>query len=133
MPQRSLHDTRFFVEYFYSENSDLLRKLREDLRSTRERLVSVVTIHEMHRIDLENEGKEVAAMRSETVRRDFEVLEIDYEIAVKSAALRSLHRIPMADSLIAATAEFRKSPVVSDDPHFQRIESIKTLWYTTSD
>lgn len=63
MPQRSVFDTRFFVEYFYSDDERTLTKLKEDLKSTRERTVSAVTIHEIYKIDLEREGREVAKMR----------------------------------------------------------------------
>jgi len=131
MPERSVYDTRFFVEYFYSGDSEFLRRLKEDLRSVRDRKVSVVTIHEVYRIDLEREGREVARLRSETIRRDFDVVDMDYETAARSAELRSRHRIPMADSVIAATAQIHGCPVVSDDPHFQKIEGIKTRWYST--
>jgi predicted nucleic acid-binding protein len=128
MPERSVYDTRFFVEYFYSGDSEFLIRLKEDLRSVRDRKVSVVTIHEVYRIDLEREGREVARLRSETIRRDFDVVDMDYETAIRSAELRSRHRIPMANSVIAATAQIRGCPVVSDDPHFQKIEGIKTRW-----
>jgi len=131
MPERSVYDTRFFVEYFYSVDSEFLRRLKEDLRSVRDRKVSVVTIHEVYRIDLEREGREVAKLRSETIRRDFDVVDMEYETAVRSAELRSRHRIPMADSVIAATAQMHGCPVVSDDPHFQKIEGLKTRWYST--
>ena len=87
-----------------------------------------MTIHEVYRIDLEREGREVARLRSETIHRDFDVVDMDYETAIRSAELRSRHRIPMADSVIAATAQIRGCPVVSDDPHFQKIEGIKTRW-----
>ena len=130
MPERSVYDTRFFVEYFYSGDSEFLSRLKEDLRSVRDRKVSVVTIHEVYRIDLEREGREVARLRSETIHRDFDVVDMDYETAIRSAELRSRHRIPMADSVIAATAQIRGCPVVSDDPHFQKIEGIKTRWIT---
>ena len=128
MPERSVYDTRFFVEYFYSGDSEFLSRLKEDLRSVRDQKVSVVTIHEVYRIDLEREGREVARLRSETIHRDFDVVDMDYETAIRSAELRSRHRIPMADSVIAATAQIRGCPVVSDDPHFQKIEGIKTRW-----
>jgi len=131
MPERSVYDTRFFVEYFYSVDSEFLRRLKEGLRSVRDRKVSVVTIHEVYRIDLEREGREVARLRSETIRRDFDVVDMEYETAVRSAELRSRHRIPMADSVIAATAQMHGCPVVSDDPHFQKIEGLKTRWYST--
>ena len=131
MPERSVYDTRFFVEYFYSGDTELLRRLKEDLRAVRERMVSALTIHEIHRINLEREGREVATLRSETIRRDFNVVDVDYGTAVRSAELRNRYRIPMADSVIAATAQINGCPVVSDDRHFQEIEDLKTRWYTT--
>ncbi|MBD3204942.1 PIN domain-containing protein [Candidatus Bathyarchaeota archaeon] len=129
MPKKSLYDTRFFVEYFYSSDPGFLRKLKEDLRSVKERKVSAVTIHEIYRIDLEKEGRDVARIRSETIRRSFDVLSVDHDIAVKSAEMRKLYMIPMADSIIAATSRAQGCPVVTDDPHFQIMEEIKTRWY----
>lgn len=90
-----------------------------------------MTIHEVYWIDLKREGREVARLRSETIRRDFDVVDLDYETAIRSAELRSRHRIPITDSVIAATARIRGCPVVSDDPHFQKIEGMKTRWYST--
>jgi predicted nucleic acid-binding protein len=132
MPERSVYDTRFFVEYFYSGDSGLLRRMKEDLRSVRDRKVSVVTIHEIYRIDLERGGREVAKLRSETISRDFDVVEMDYDTAIRSAELSSRHRIPMADSVIAATAQKYGCSVVSDDPHFQKIKGLKTRWQPAS-
>jgi len=131
MRERSVYDTRFFVEYFYSGDTGFLRRLKEDLRAVRERMVSALTIHEVYRVNLEREGREVAILRSETIRRDFNVVDVDYETAVRSAELRSKHRIPMADSVIAATAQIHGCPLVSDDAHFKQIPDLKTRWYTT--
>ena len=131
MRERSVYDTRFFVEYFYSGDAGFLRRLKEDLRAVRERMVSALTIHEVYRVNLEREGREVAILRSETIRRDFNVVDVDYETAVRSAELRSKHRIPMADSVIAATAQIHGCSLVSDDAHFQQIPDLKTRWYTT--
>ena len=57
MPDRCLYDTRFFVEYFYSNDPEFVRKLKEELRSVKERMVSSLTVHEIHRIVLKREGK----------------------------------------------------------------------------
>jgi len=127
----SVYDTRFFVEYFYSGDAWVLRRLKEDLRAVRERMVSALTVHEIHRINMEREGRDVAILRSKTIRRDFKIVDVDYEIAVRSAELRSRYRIPMADSVIAATAQIHGCPLVSDDSHFQKIEDLNTRWYTT--
>jgi len=131
MPERRLYDTRFFVEYFYSGDAELLRRLKEDLRAARDRMVSALTVHEIHRINLEREGKNVAALRSSTIRGDFKVVDVDYETAVTSAELRSRHRIPMGDSVIAATAQIQGCLLVSDDAHFKEIPDLKTRWITT--
>jgi len=131
MPEKSVYDTRFFVEYFYSGDADFLRRLKEDLKAVRERMVSALTVHEIHRINLEKEGREVATLRSETICRDFNVVDVDYETAVISAELRSRHRMPMADSVIAATAQIHGCSLVSDDPHFQGIRNLKTRWLAT--
>jgi toxin FitB len=128
MPERRLYDTRFFVEYFYSENNELLRKLKEELRSVKERMVSSLTIHEIHRINLKREGKDVAALKSNTIRRDFQIIDVDYKTAVKSAELRSIHSVPMADSVIAASAQINECILFSDDPHFKEIQNLKTKW-----
>ena len=94
MPQKSIYDTRFFVEYVYSDDDESLRRLKEDLRSTKERVVSVVTIHEIYKIVLEREGREVAKLRGETIRRDFEVVDMGYELAIESSEIRNKYRIP---------------------------------------
>lgn len=131
MPEKSVYDTRFFVEYFYSGDVGFLRRLKRDLKAVRERMVSALTVHEIHRINLEREGREVATLRSETICRDFNVVDVDYETAVISAELRSRHRMPMADSVIAATAQIHGCSLVSDDPHFQGIKNLKTRWLAT--
>ena len=128
MPDRCVYDTRFFVEYFYSNDPEFVRKLKEELRSVKERIVSSLTIHEIHRIVLKREGKDVATLRSNTIQGDFEVIDVDYKIAIKSAELRNKHQIPMADSVIAATAQIHQCPLFSDDDHFKNIENLKTTW-----
>lgn len=87
-----------------------------------------LTIHEFHRIVLKTKGKEVAALRSGTIQRDFKVVDVDYSIAVKSAELRAKHPMPIADSVIAATAQIKERTLFSDDNHFKNVENLKTAW-----
>ena len=128
MPDRRLYDTRFFVESFYTSDPQLAKKLKEEFRSVKEKLVSSLTIHEIHRVVLKKEGKEVATLRSSTIRMDFQVIDVDYMVAVKSAELRNKHQMPMADSVIASTAQIQGCPLFSDDAHFKNIENLKTVW-----
>jgi toxin FitB len=128
MPDSRLYDTRFFAESFYTSDSQLAKKLKEEFKSEKEKLVSSLTIHEIHRLVLQKEGKTVATLRSQTIQRDFHVIDVDYSIAVKSAELRAKHPMPMADSVIAATAQIKECPLFSDDAHFKNIENLKTVW-----
>ena len=94
-------------------------------------MVSSLTIHEIHHIVLKREGKDVATLRSNTIQGDFKVINVDYKIAIKSAELRNKHQIPMADSVIATTAQIHQCLLFSDDAHFKNIENLKTTWCKT--
>jgi toxin FitB len=125
---KRLYDTRFFFDYFYSDNKELVKKLKQEAKSTRDKLVSVLTIHELHHISMKRSGKEVASLRSHTIAAEFTVAGVDYAIAVKSAELRSTRSMPMADSIIAATAQLHECTLISDDAHFKGIPNLKTKW-----
>jgi predicted nucleic acid-binding protein len=130
MTKGNVYDTRFLVEYFFSPNHAATQALKEHLRSTGERMISAVTIHEIHRLNLRKLGKETAKLRSTLIRKEFKIIDVDYEIAVASAELSNKYRIPLADSVIAATALSAGRPLVSDDEHFKGINGLKTRWPT---
>ncbi len=55
-------------------------------------------------------------------------MEVDSKVAVKSALTRHAPRVPLADSLIAATAALLRVPVYTDDPHFRSIAGLVVRW-----
>ena len=128
MVDKRLYDTRFFFEYFYSDDAELVKRLKQEAKSTKEKFVSVLTIHELHHISMKRSGKEVAALRSHAISVEFAVVNVDYAIAVQSAELRNAHKIPMADSVIAATAQVHGCTLISDDDHFKGVPNLKTKW-----
>jgi len=125
---KRLYDTRFFFDYFYSDDAELVKKLKQEAKSAKEKLVSVLSIHEFHHISMKRSGKEVAALRSHAIFAEFKVVDVNYVIAVQSAELRSVHKMPMADSVIAATAQVHECTLISDDTHFKGIPNLKTKW-----
>jgi len=128
MTTSRVYDTRFFAESFYTSDPQLAKKLKEEFKSAKEKLVSSLTIHEIYRVVLQKEGKTVATLKSQIIQRYFQIIDVDYSIAVKSAELRSRHPMPMADSVIAATAQINKCPLFSDDAHFKNIDNLKLVW-----
>jgi len=125
---RVVYDTRFFAEYFFSEDVAFLRKAREAIRKADQRLVSAIVIHEVYQLILEKKGREVAILRVMILEKDFKVITVDSEIAKSSAELRHKYRLSLADSIIAATALAMKATCITDDPHFERVTEIKTAW-----
>ena len=123
-----VYDTRFFVESFYSSNERVRETAKREIIANKAKYVSVITLHEFYRLTLQKEGREVAEFRVNLVSKDFEVVDVDSAIALKAAEMRHGLALPMADSLIAATALILKAVCVTDDPHFDKLRNISTRW-----
>ena len=124
---KTVYDTRFFVEFYYSKDEKLLPRMREE-RKRPEKYVSTVVIPELYKLTLEREGRETAKLRVALLKQEFKVIPVTAEIAEVSAELRQRYALSMGDSMIAATAIRLKANCVSDDPHFKRVKEIKTTW-----
>jgi predicted nucleic acid-binding protein len=125
---KTLYDTRFFIEHFYSPDASMLKKTRDAIRQAKERFTSAVVLHEVYWLTLEMEGQETATLRATLLEKDFKVVKVDAEIAKTSAQLRHKYRLNMADSVVAATALMLKATCLSDDPRFKSVGEIKTVW-----
>jgi predicted nucleic acid-binding protein len=125
---RTVYDTRFFMEHYYSQNEAILKKTKEAIRKAEERFISAIVIHEIYQLTLKQEGRETAILRTALLEKDFKVVKIDAEIAKSSAELRHKYKMSMADSIIAATALSLNATCLSDDPHFKSVKEIKTTW-----
>jgi predicted nucleic acid-binding protein len=125
---KTVYDTRFFLEHYYSREASMLRKTREAIRKAKERFISAIVIHEVYWLTLKQEGRETAVMRASLLEKDFKVVKVDSEIARSSAEIRHKYRMSMAQSIIVATALLLKATCLSDDPHFKSISEIKTSW-----
>ena len=125
---RTVYDTRFFMEHYYSQNETILKKTKETIRKAEERFISAIVIHEVYQLTLKQEGRETAILRTALLEKDFKVVKIDAEIAKSSAELRHKYKMSMADSIIAATALSLNATCLSDDPHFKSVKEIKTTW-----
>lgn len=125
---KTVYDTRFFFEHYYSKDENVLRRTREEMRKTKEKYISAIVIHEIYQLTLEKEGRETAILRTNLLEKDFRVVNVDSKIAKSAAELRYKYRIPMADSIIAATSLSLNAICFSDDPHLKEIKENKTKW-----
>jgi predicted nucleic acid-binding protein len=124
---KAVYDTRFFVEFFYSKDNELRKRIKAE-KQNREKYISAVAIHEFYVISLAREGRETAKLRITIMKKDFEVVSVDDQIAQFSAELRHKYNLSMGDSMVAATALELKAVCISDDLHFRQIKEIKTAW-----
>jgi predicted nucleic acid-binding protein len=103
------------------------KKLLEE-KNRKEKYVSAIVIHELYKLSLVREGREIAKLRANLVKKDFQVMPVDDQMAQISAELRQKYDLSMGDSMIAATASMLKAVCISDDPHFKQIKEIETTW-----
>jgi predicted nucleic acid-binding protein len=122
---KTVYDTRFFLEFYYSKDEKRLQRMKEEKKHP-EKYASAVVVHELYKLTREREGRETAMLRVALLKQEFKVIPVTAEIAEFSAELRQRYKLSMGDSMIAATASSLKAVCVSDDPHFKRIKEIKT-------
>ncbi len=87
--------------------------------------MSSITLYELYKLSIANEGKDVAELRCLLAKKDMQVVSVDSGIAEEAARISYQSRIPMADALIIATAKISGAECITDDPHFT---SVKTRW-----
>lgn len=126
----TIYDTRFFLAA-YAKEAGLRQLVKSELQTRKRRFVSAITIHEIYRIALEQEGREVAKIRKAAIEKDFEIIDVNSEIAVESAEIKVAQGrdFPLADAIIGATAMLGKLVCFTDDEHIKALRAIRTRWF----
>jgi len=119
-----LFDTRYFWAIFSSRDKETTSRLKSLLDKSKSAYVSSITIYEVFKLTLASEDKTAAKLRVSTIANEYEVVDVDSEIAAEGASISHRLRIPMADSLIMATAKQLHLSCVTDDPHFTEVKRI---------
>jgi predicted nucleic acid-binding protein len=126
-------DSRFIMEYFYSDKTEAklkaTKKLR-DLIQRKEGILPTIVISETIQTICEKIGKEEAEIcYANLTESGLKIQTLTSQIAKQVGLLRSKYRnIPMGDCIIAATAIANQATILSDDPHFDAIQETKRSW-----
>src|SRR5207245_7903146 len=99
---RTTYDTRFFVEHYYSGDTRVTQSTTSEIRRERDKAVSSIVVHEVYRLTLQKEGRQVAQLRVGLIEKDFEVIPVNHELAVISAEMRQENKITMGARIIEA-------------------------------
>ena len=132
---RAVLDTRLFVESFASNDEQFKKWARTTLQTLQAKtnlgVVPSIVILEFYKIQLENLGKAIADLRTNTIiNSDLNITNLDPHIAIEAAKLRCKYaELPTADAIIAATAIATSSDyILTDDKHIRQIKETKTKW-----
>ena len=109
---------------FTSKDTETTATLRSLFDKARLTYVSSITLYEIYKQTLANEDRTVARLRVQTILHDFDVIDVDSQIAQEGADISHRLRIPMADSLIMATAKRYDLACVTNDPHFTEVKRV---------
>lgn len=94
------------------------------LRDTSSLVVPVVTIYEVFKVIL-RESTENEAFQAIAAMQNGKVIELTVDIAMNASRLSLQHGIPMADSMILATAKMFGCTIWTQDADFKKIPGVK--------
>ncbi len=120
----NLVDSSGWLEYFADgENADFFAVSIED---TERLVVSTINIYEVFkRILIQRD--EHSALQAVAIMEQGHVVDLSPEISLSAALISSEYKIPMADSMIYATAKASKATLWTQDIDFEALEGVKYI------
>jgi predicted nucleic acid-binding protein len=130
---KHVFDSRFLIEYYYSQNLDTKQKANQKMRELIKNsngIIPTIVICETIQLIHSREGKQKADMiYLSIVSSKIKIENLSPSIAKDAGILKSTYKqIPIGDCIIAATAICNQARILSDDPHFDLIKETKRIW-----
>ena len=118
----NLVDSSGWLEYFAgSPNAPFFAPAIEDLKNL---VVPSICLFEVFKTILRQEGKKEALEKTAAMRQGL-VSDLTARLSFRAASLSLQHRLPMADSIILATARFHGAKLWTQDSDFQDLPEVK--------
>ena len=117
-------DSSGWLEYFIGgENASFFAPPIQDVANA---VVPTISIFEVFKRTLIEKGR-TDALEAVAIMYDGNVVDSDREIALIAADLSFELKLPMADSIILATARAHNATIWTQDEHFKDIEGVKYI------
>ena len=114
-------DSSAWLEYLTDgPNAEYFAKAIEDVENL---VVPSITIYEVFKKVLTERGED-AALQVVAQMKTGHLVEVDEDLAIDAARLSVAHKIPMADSLIIATARAHDAWVWTQDDDFKGLSKV---------
>ena len=115
-------DSSGWLEYFADgSNADFFAPAIED---TKNLLVPVICIYEVFKRILQQNGITEAQQHVGDMKLG-KIIELDESLALSAAKLSADLKLPMADSLILATARSNNATLWTQDEHFKDLDGVE--------
>ena len=114
-------DSSGWLEYF-SDGPNAIHYL-PPLNDTSTLIVPVITIYEVFKVVL-RESAENEALQAVAAMQKGKIIDLNANIAMDASKLSLQHHLPMADSIILATARAYCCVIWTQDSDFQHIEGV---------
>jgi predicted nucleic acid-binding protein len=117
-------DSSGWLEYFAEdENSGFFAPAIED---TDNLIVPVICIFEVFKKVLQNQGQAMAEIRVADLSKG-SVVDLTTSLAMSAGLLSAELKLPMADSIILATAREHDATLWTQDEHFKNLPGVKYI------
>ena len=117
-------DSSGWLEYFAEGgNADFFAPAIED---TKNLLVPVICIYKVFKKLLQQSGDNEAQIHVSDMKQG-KIIEIDESLALSAAKLSADLKLPMADSLILATARANNAILWTQDEHFKDLDGVRYI------
>lgn len=115
-------DSCGWLEYFADgANAD---KFATAIENTQHLIVPAISIFEVFKRVLQQRGED-AALQAAAIMSQGQVIDLDMSLALTAAKLSAEHKMPMADSIILATARQYNAIVLTQDNDFEGIAGVE--------
>ncbi len=120
----NLVDSSGWLEYFADgPNAAVFAK---PLRDPEDVLVPTVCLYEVYKVVLRQRGSS-AALQAVALMRQGRIIELGERVALLAAELSLKHKLPMADSVILATARTHDAHIWTQDADFAGIDGVTVV------
>lgn len=118
----NLVDTSGWIEYFFGAPN--ASQFAPPIEDTAHLIVSVLFLYEVFR-KVHSVGSEAEALRAVAQMRQGRVVSLTEDLALSAALISLRHGIPMADSMILATARAHDAVLWTQDDHFRDLPGVE--------
>lgn len=115
-------DSSAWLAYFADEGN--AREFEPVLKDSASLLVPAVTLYEVFKVVFREAGEHAALLAVSAMQKGL-VVDLSAQLATAAARLSLTHALPMADSIILATAQSHNATIWTQDLHFKPLPGVR--------